>query len=197
MPNVGLVELRSTRFYLVNCPAGKLMFDAGWAGQMPALLGRLRAYGVAPAEIRYIMFSHNHTDHASLVQEVKRACGAALIIHEVQIPHLGELEEYHRRKGEPYVPIRVEKGDLVVSGPSPRIPAAVGLGGWIVPTPGHSPDHISLVLEDGKAFTGDLPRPELAGEGDAGLIEASWKRLTALGARTFYPSHGEPFASAA
>jgi endoribonuclease LACTB2 len=139
-----------------------------------------------------VMFSHNHTDHASLVQEIKRACGAALIIHEVQIPYLAELEAYHKRKGEPYVPVRVEKGDLVVSGASPRIPAAVGLRGWVVPTPGHSADHISLVLEDGKAFTGDLP-PAAVGQPGADEIEQSWKRLAGLGAARFYPAHGEPF----
>ena len=193
MPNVGQITLRSTHFYLIDCRAGKLLFEAGWVGQMPSLLSRLRAYDVAPAEIKYVMFSHNHMDHADLVQEVKQTCGARLLIHEVQIPHLPWLEEFHARKGEPYVPIRVEKTDLVVRGASPRIPEVVGLAGYVVPTPGHSPDHISLVLDDGKAFTGDLHTPDLTGLENYATIQGSWRTLLALGARAFYPAHGEPF----
>ena len=193
MTNVGVITMRSTHFYLIDCRGGKLMYEAGWVGQMPALLSRLRAYGVAPAEIKYVMYSHNHMDHADLVQEVKQACGARLLIHEVQIPHLPWLEEFHARKGEPYVPIRVEKGDLVVSGPAPRIPELVGLDGYVVPTPGHGPDHITLVLDDGKAFTGDLHTPDLTGMENYAVIRQCWRTLLALGAHSFYPAHGEPF----
>lgn len=193
MANAGVITIRSTHFYLVDCRGGRLMYEAGWTGQMPTLLSRLRAYGVAPGEIKYVMFSHNHMDHADLVQEVKQACGARLLIHEVQIPHLPWLEEFHKRKGDPYVPIRVEETDLVVCGPHPRIPQEVGLDGWVVPTPGHSPDHITLVLDDGKAFTGDLPRPDFATDENLAAVRESWRTLIALGAQTFYPAHGEGF----
>ena len=194
MPNVGVITMRSTHYYLIDCSGGRLLWEAGWAGQMPALLNRLRAYGVLPTEINYVMYSHSHMDHADLVQEVKQVCGARLVIHEVQIPHLHLLEEFHRRRDEPYVPIRVEKNDLVVSGPKPRIPPVVGLDGYVVPAPGHSPDHIALVLDDGKAFTGDLPLPGLAGLPDQAVVDQSWQALIALGARTIWPAHGEPFA---
>jgi ribonuclease/clavin/mitogillin len=195
MPNVGVITLRSTHFYLIDCRGGKLMYEAGWVGQMRALLSRLRAYGVAPAEIKYVMYSHNHPDHADLVQEVKQTCGARLLIHEVQVPHLSWLEDFHARKGEPYVPIRVERTDLVVRGANPRIPEVIGLGGYVVPTPGHGADHITLVLDDGKAFTGDLHRPNLTGFENYPTIQQCWRTLLALGARTFYPAHGEPFGA--
>ncbi len=195
MPNVGVITIRSTHFYFIDCRGGKLMYEAGWVGQTPTLLSRLRAYGVKPAEIKWVMYSHNHMDHADLVQEVKQTCGAHLLIHEVQVPHLPWLEAFHARKGEPYVPIRVEEGDLVVRGPSPRIPEVVGLGGYVAPTPGHSPDHITLVLDDGKAFTGDLHTPDLIGLEDYPTIQQSWRTLLALGAHSFYPAHGEPFGA--
>src|SRR5260370_1294944 len=44
--------------------------------------------------------------------------------------------------------------------------ARLGIGGEIVPTPGHSDDSVSLVLDDGSAFTGDLTPPGLALETD-------------------------------
>jgi glyoxylase-like metal-dependent hydrolase (beta-lactamase superfamily II) len=193
MANVGVITLRSTHFYLIDCRGGKLLYEAGWVGRMPAFLARLQAYGVAPAEIRYVMFSHSHMDHADLVQEVKQTSGARLLIHEVQIPYLPWLEDFHARKGEPYVPIRVVKSDLVLRGDSPRIPEVVGLAGCVVPTPGHSPDHTSLLLDDGKAFTGDLPSPNLTGLEGQAMVQRSWRRLLELGATDFYPAHGERF----
>jgi glyoxylase-like metal-dependent hydrolase (beta-lactamase superfamily II) len=192
-PNVGVITMRSTHYYLIDCKGGKLMYEAGWAGRMPMLLSYLRAYGVAPAEIKYVMYSHNHTDHADLVQEVKQTCGARLIIHEAQIPHLPWMEEWHARKGEPFVPIQVTKSDLVVSGPHPRIPAEVGLGGYVVHTPGHGLDHITLVLDDGRAFTGDLHTPDLTGMDNYPVIQECWRTLVKLGARSFFPAHGEPY----
>ena len=195
MPNVGVITLRSTHFYLIDCQGGKLMYDAGWVGQMPALLSRLRAYGVAPAEIKYVMFSHNHTDHADLVQEVKQACGARLIIHEVQVPHLASLEAFHARKGEPYVPIRVEKTDLVVSRREPAHPRSGRPGRLGRPhaRPQPRPHRPGPRRRQGVHRRPAHARPRRARERDN--RPASWRTLLALGARTFYPAHGEPFGA--
>ncbi len=159
MPNTGVITIRSTHFYLIDCRRGKLMYEAGWVGQMPTLLSRLRAYGVAPGEIKFVMYSHNHTDHASLVQEVKQACGARLLIHEVQIPHLPWLQQFHARKGEPYVPIRVEKGDLVVRGESPRIPTRSGSAAASSRSPATAPTTSRSCWTTAKPSPATCPRP--------------------------------------
>ena len=56
-------------------------------------------------------------------------------------------------------------------------------------TPGHSPDGVSLVLDSGAAFTGDLA-PEIQMMEDDVSGRESWQRIDALGARTIYPAHG-------
>lgn len=66
----------------------------------------------------------------------------------------------------------------------------VGIAGSIVHTPGHSDDSVSLVLDDGSAFTGDLTHPALVGERDGGLVMASWRLLRDSGATQIYPGHG-------
>jgi len=66
----------------------------------------------------------------------------------------------------------------------------IGIAGEIVPTPGHSDDSVSLVLDDGSAFTGDLTPLALAGEEGWNAVVASWQRLRALGANRIYPGHG-------
>jgi glyoxylase-like metal-dependent hydrolase (beta-lactamase superfamily II) len=70
-----------------------------------------------------------------------------------------------------------------------------GIQGEIVSTPGHSDDCVTLVLDDGSAFTGDLqPVFEGAEETEAvRLTRESWDRIRLLGAKTIYPGHGPAF----
>ncbi len=57
-------------------------------------------------------------------------------------------------------------------------------------TPGHSADSISLVLDDGRAFTGDLLLPDMVDGDKADLVRQSWARLRELNVRTIYPGQG-------
>jgi glyoxylase-like metal-dependent hydrolase (beta-lactamase superfamily II) len=68
--------------------------------------------------------------------------------------------------------------------------ARIGIAGEIVPTPGHSDDSVSLVLDSGDAFTGDLNHPQMADEDSLEMVNGSWRRLRELGAVTVYPGHG-------
>ena len=55
--------------------------------------------------------------------------------------------------------------------------ATVGLAGEILPTPGHSDDSVSLLLDDGSVFTGDLTIPMVATDEQRDAIMASWRLL--------------------
>jgi endoribonuclease LACTB2 len=68
--------------------------------------------------------------------------------------------------------------------------ARIGLAGEIVPTPGHSDDSVSLLLDDGSVFTGDLTPWPWVGQDRADIVAASWRRLRERGARRVYPGHG-------
>jgi glyoxylase-like metal-dependent hydrolase (beta-lactamase superfamily II) len=186
---MGLVTLtvNSTHFFLIECQGGRLLLDAGWG--LAQFKAQLKAYKIPISEIRYVMFTHTHPDHAGLIQDIKNASGAKLIIHEKQIPFLKELQAFIDRKGG-YQPIRVEKTDLI--SPTRQVLQSIGIKGEIVETPGHSDDHISLVLDSGEAFTGDLPLPDFARPEAYDQVCASWKALIARDARVFYPSHTGP-----
>lgn len=68
--------------------------------------------------------------------------------------------------------------------------AELGIAGEILHTPGHSDDSVSLLLDDGSAFTGDLTHPGFATEEQAPAIGASWRLLRDHGASRVYPGHG-------
>lgn len=89
-----------------------------------------------------------------------------------------------------YVDITMDDNVTISFVQSRAVLGRIGIAGEILRTPGHSDDSVSLVLDDGSAFTGDLTPPGLAGEEDAGVVAASWRLLRAHGATRVYPGHG-------
>jgi ribonuclease/clavin/mitogillin len=192
LENLVTITIRSTHYYLIDALHGKLMVDAGWAGTLLELRSQLREYGMDLSQIRYIMITHHHPDHAGLTQEIKKACDAHLIIHEKQIPFLEDLKSFYAGKGI-YLPIQVDAQDLVLQDSNRGALNAVGVRGEIIRTPGHSDDSVSLVLDSGKAFIGDLHRPDFVLDEARSATCQSWKKLISLKASIIYPAHGNPF----
>ena len=193
MENLVTLTYRSTHSFLIDLATGKLMIDAGWPGSLPALKSQLRAYGIQPAEIRFVLITHTHPDHAGLAQELKQMAGARLILHAKQIPFLPELAASFSSKGG-YTPIVVEPTDLVLGADNRKVLASLGIRGEVLETPGHSDDSVSLALDSGLGFIGDLHLPQFANdETAAALTRASWQKLLAHGVKTFYPAHGPAF----
>lgn len=188
MKNLITLTVNSTHFYLIDCTGGKLLVDAGW--ELSRFTSRLKACQIPITQIRYVMFTHHHPDHAGLVQAVKNLAGAKMIIHEAQIPFLPMLHSFYENKGG-YTPIQVEKDDLV--SPDRAALKAIGIEGEILRTPGHSSDSISLVLDSQDAFIGDLTPPDYASPENRVEIIESWKKLFEHQARFFYHSHAKPF----
>lgn len=194
--NLVTLAYQSTNHYLIDCRGGKLLVDAGWAGTLPQLKHGLDRYGIALADVRYVMLTHSHPDHAGLTQEVKRASGAKLLIHERQMPYLSELLAFYQRRSG-YEPIVVERGDLVVSDRDSREKLReIGIAGEIVWTPGHSEDSVSLVLDDGVAFVGDLHLPGQVDAEKLATTRESWQKLLSLGVQTVYHGHAGPIRTA-
>ncbi|MGE5139905.1 MAG: hypothetical protein ACM3JD_10605, partial [Rudaea sp.] len=57
-------------------------------------------------------------------------------------------------------------------------------------TPGHSDDSVTLILDEGAAFTGDLTNPMLLPDDPADLARQNREKIRARGATTIYPAHG-------
>ena len=73
MTNLLAITISSTHYYLLDCAGGKLMVDTGWAGSLPKLVSELRRCKMQLSQIRYVMITHHHPDHAGLTQEIKDA----------------------------------------------------------------------------------------------------------------------------
>jgi endoribonuclease LACTB2 len=190
MENLITLTYDSTHYFLLDCKQGKLLVDAGMPGSLPKFMGQLRNYSVNIRDIRNVMMTHSHPDHAGILQEIKRAAGAKLIIHEQQVPYLAELRAFCGKKGG--IPLEIENGDLVVNDENRPVFQSLGLRGEMVATPGHSNDSYTLVTDGGMAFVGDLNPLYSVYEGDEEIMIESWRKLVRMNAKIFYPSHANP-----
>lgn len=63
---------------LVKTDAGAILIDGGMPQAADTVLRHLRTLGVGDGQLRWILLSHAHADHAGPVAAIKRATGAAL-----------------------------------------------------------------------------------------------------------------------
>jgi glyoxylase-like metal-dependent hydrolase (beta-lactamase superfamily II) len=146
----------------------------------------LKRMGIPLREIRYALATHYHIDHAGLAEEIKRE-GVSLLVVDLQASSIPVMKTWTKPQDH-YVDI-TEQGNVTISLPESRpLLARMGFHGEILHTPGHSDDSVSLLLDDGSAFTGDLP-PE-AHSFDNPTARESWRFLREEGATRVFPAHG-------
>jgi glyoxylase-like metal-dependent hydrolase (beta-lactamase superfamily II) len=183
------VGYRSTNYWVVSAGRSRLLVDLGYPGTMGTMQANLARMGVPLAEITYALATHYHLDHAGLAQNLKEA-GVRLLVVDVQTSAIPLMKQWMKPQ-DGYVEIAVDDNLTIGCAESRGILKQIGIDGEIVHTPGHSDDSVSLLLDNGAVFTGDLTHPVLAGEGEAAdVVMASWNRLKARGATQVYPGHG-------
>lgn len=185
--NIVNVGYASTNYYTIDIANGKLLVDCGWPGTLPQFIKVLLRKGIQLSELKYLLVTHFHPDHAGLVQELKNQ-GARFILPECQERFVGPFAKYFKDKPLPYVEIRQNDNQLLELKDSRAFLAGIGLHGEILHTPGHSDDSLTLILNEGFAFTGDLP-PAFMANGDL-QTRQSWDRIYQHTISRIYPGHG-------
>jgi glyoxylase-like metal-dependent hydrolase (beta-lactamase superfamily II) len=101
----------------------------------------------------------------------------------------------------PFIKVPPVKVDLVLDDEGLSL-ADFGIPGRVVYTPGHSSGSVTVLLDTGEAFVGDLAMNKFPLRLSPGLpifaddpsaVISSWRKLIKLGASTVYPAHGKPF----
>lgn len=181
------VGYRSTNYWVVSAGTSRLLVDLGWPGTMGIMRANLERTGVPLHEIRYALATHYHIDHAGLAQELKQA-GVPLLVLETQVAAIARMKS-HVKPQDHFVDISLHDNVTVSLAESREVLGRIGIRGEILSTPGHSDDSVSLLLDDGSVFTGDLTPQSLLAEDDS-VAAASWMLLRERGARRVYPGHG-------
>ena len=186
--NIVNVGYGSTNYYIVEAKSGKLLVDCGWPGTLPKFMAELKRKGISFKEIKYLLVTHFHPDHAGLTQELKNQ-GIKLIVLEPQIDFITPFAEFFKGKKFPYVPITQNDNIVLKLADSRKFLAGIGLDGEILRTPGHSDDSLTLLLDEGFAFTGDLPPRFMVAEEDH-VTQKSWDKIYKHKITRVFPAHG-------
>ena len=190
MSDVTIVNVgyRSTNYWVVSAGTSRLLVDLGWPGTMGQMRAMLRRMDVPIKEIRYGLATHYHIDHAGLAQELKLA-GVPLLVMDVQVPAIPLMKQWTKPQDH-YVDITINDNVTISCADSRALLEDIGIPGEILHTPGHSDDSVSLLLDNGSVFTGDLTPPEFISVEDPTIVLASWRLLQEHGASQVYPAHG-------
>ena len=182
------VGYKSTNYWVVSAGGPRLLVDLGWPGSLGTLRAQLTRMSVPIGELRCGLATHYHIDHAGLAEDLK-GLGMRLWVLDSQVAAI-PLMKQHIKPQDHYTEITPHGNDVFGFAESRKRLADIGLAGQIVPTPGHSDDSVSLILDDGSAFIGDLTPLAIAEEEKAETLAASWQRLRDLGMKAIYPGHG-------
>lgn len=189
--NVYELHYSKTNTYLIEGASGFLLFDTGWAGTFFDFCRALGDLKIAAADIKYLLISHFHPDHYGIAQNIADL-GTLILLPEPQKNFVHSSDELLKRDmGSAFKPILDQSIRPCAISESRSLLREIGIEGEILYTPGHSEDSISLWLDDGRVFVGDLnPYYELPLH-EGTRIEESWKRLLALNPKTVYYGHAK------
>jgi glyoxylase-like metal-dependent hydrolase (beta-lactamase superfamily II) len=176
---------------VVSAGNNRLLVDLGWPGKSAALFANLERTGVPLSEIRYGLATHYHIDHAGAAQDLKRK-GVPLLVLEEQVAAIPLMKQW-TKPADNYTEITTHDNVVISCAESRAFLAKIGIGGEILHTPGHSDDSVSLVLDIGCAFTGDLTMEAMVATEDPIVVARSWRLLRDRRVTTIYAGHGNPF----
>ncbi|WP_374568035.1 MBL fold metallo-hydrolase [Ideonella sp.] len=220
-----IVRVPILPFGMVNChlivgPAGCIVVDTGLPGSEHKIERALRSFGRTWADLRLIVVTHAHVDHAGSAARLRELSGAPILGHAADRDYFeqrrpmgfcetGWFGRLFMRTGlilEPYAPFTP---DLLPSDAEPVDLRPFGIAGRALHTPGHTSGSISLDLDGGDALVGDLIasgillgglvrkgraiRPPF--EDDPRAVAVELRRLVDAGAQRFHMGHGGPLAA--
>lgn len=182
-----ILQYGQTNTFLIPGARGGLLVDTGYAGTLPAFYRALRQSGVRLQDVAYVMATHYHPDHMGLISDLMRA-GVGLLLIDVQRDFVHFSDPIFAREKRRAAPIDETAATVIACEESRAFLRRMGIGGEIVPTPSHSADSVSVVLDGGDCLVGDLePYEYLEAYGENDALRRDWERLRSFApGRIFY-----------
>ena len=144
--------------YVVETEDGLALHDCGPSSCLPTLRAALEQRGIAFADLRHLLLSHIHLDHAGAAGVLVREQPELLVhVSAIGAPHLADptrLEASARRLyGDAFDALW---GELAaVPEENVRVVGETAVGLACFPSPGHASHHVAYLDDDGTLFAGD------------------------------------------
>jgi metallo-beta-lactamase class B len=197
---VGAADITS---FLITTPDGHFLLDGGFAETVPHITANINRLGFKVEDVKFLLNSQSHYDHAGGLAELKKLSRAQMIASEGDREGLenGGRNDFEFGDSLSYMPVKVDRTVKDVE--------EIELGGVrmrAVITPGHTrgcTTWIMTVTEDGKSYnvvfvgSASIPGYKLVGnEKYPNIItdyETTFAKMKQLDADVFLGSHGQFF----
>jgi glyoxylase-like metal-dependent hydrolase (beta-lactamase superfamily II) len=214
---IPILPLGMVNAYLIKSASGAILVDAGIPGSERKIGRVLARHGLSFEDVKLIIVTHAHTDHAGSAARVRDLSRAPILAHQ------DDADFYSRKAPMTYCPTGWF-GKFFITTPLPHQPYEgfvpdimmhngdsvslrdFGIDGLVRHTGGHTPGSIAVelssqdalvgdliasgILLGGIAFTGRAIRPPF--EDDPQIVARELERMVEGGAKRFYMGHGGP-----
>ncbi len=180
----------NTNTFFLRGTTGNLLVDTDYAGTLPMFYKEIKRQNISLKDITYVLATHYHPDHMGLVSELMKQ-GVKLLLVDVQKEYVGFSDEiFAREKRTEVMPIRREEATVISCAESRVFLKNLGVEGEIISTPSHSEDSVTLILDDGTCFVGDLEPVEYLGAYEENeKLKADWEHIMSHKPKIIYYAH--------
>jgi glyoxylase-like metal-dependent hydrolase (beta-lactamase superfamily II) len=213
VPGLHLLRLGIANAYLWHDEDGATLVDTGPPGSGPAITAVLQSLGLRREDVRRVVLTHFHDDHAGSAAEIASWAGAQVVVGRADAPFVrgdapGPPPAFTAAEQALHAAVAAD----LEPAPACRVDQEVEdghvldvAGGTVVlGVPGHTPGSIALhVREHGVLITGDTVA-EHQGQVVLGPFNtdragawASLQRLAAMDVEVACFGHGEPVTAGA
>ncbi len=202
-----------TDCFIIQGECGSILIDTGINFTRERYLEVFAQHQIKASDISLLVITHGHSDHFAHLSLLKELTGAAIICHKDAVGPITTgksapvipgnwvgsiMKQIFKGRLTDYVPVHP---DIVCDDVYDL--SAHGIQGKIMHTPGHTDCSVSVILNSGDAFTGDMfmvnpfkanhPLPAVFIVNRSQLL-ASMRKVLDSGAQTIYGSHGGRFS---
>jgi hydroxyacylglutathione hydrolase len=225
MTTLQIVRIQILPFGLVNAhliigAEGCILIDAGLPGTESKVEKVLSKHGLSFPDIKLIVATHAHVDHAGNAYALRELSKAPVVAHADDAKHFsrdvpmtfcptGWFGRLFLKTQLMYEPYKSFTPDILLSKNDTFDISSYGIPGMIKHTPGHTAGSISVELTSKDAMVGDLissgillgglirtnhaKRPPF--EDDPHTVGLALQRLLDSGMERFYMGHGGPLVA--
>ena len=206
--------------HLVVGPNGAVLVDAGLPGTETAIERVMCKNGLRFSDIKLIVITHAHVDHAGNAAKLRELSGAPIVAHLEDAPFYrreadmsfcptGWFGKAFMRTGLMLEPYTAFEPDVLLDGDDEFDLGRFGQEGVIRHTSGHTAGSLSVELDSTHALVGDLissgillggllltgraKRPPF--EDDPVAVSDALQQLVRRGHKHFYMGHGGPLVA--
>ena len=179
----------NTNTFFIRGNEGGLLIDTDYAGTLPAFYRAMKSNGIKLPEVKYILATHFHPDHIGLVGVLVEQ-GAKLLLVDIQKDAVHLSDKIFEKDKLHYTVINEDDAMVISCADSRKFLSSIGISGEIIHTPSHSKDSISLILDDGSCFVGDLEPPEyIEAYHNNTVLKSDWDLIMSFAPKTIFFAH--------